>query len=465
MKKVLSILLAFCLVFTLAQTAFAAKTCDCGQSPVIYVHGFGAPLYESQTNDKIYPPEKDDFLKVMPQMIGAVVALVFGFHRVFADLAMQAAEKLFDKLPCDETGVPLYKSNIRDKSLPSTDTHKSGELWSYTFSYDWREDPMEIAQYLNDYVERVKELTGHSKASFVCHSMGSVMFAAYLAQYGSDSVDTVVFEAPAYEGVSIMGSLLSGEADIGNKSDELTAFLLSVPQLSNNALKMIVRICGKYGVFKYVLRHLQATLDSQFDRVFDEFLGPTFAQMPGLWSFVSDQYYERAKEYSFGSDPKYAALIEKIDRYHYGVQVRLQELLAEAQENGMKFAILSGYGISSMPLSYEHTMQADILITTANSSIGATCAPFGETFPASYTQAVQDGHDRISPDNVVDASTCVFPEQTWFIRGLMHFDFPRENEDFVRWLLTSPTQPTVETNAQYPQFMQQAGDDLLPVTE
>ena len=466
MKKILSILLAFCLVFSLAGTAFAAKSCSCGHAPVIYVRGFGAPLYESQTNEKIYPPEKNDFIPVLPQIIGASLALVGGFYRPFATLAMQAAEKLFEKLPCDETGTPICTSNIHDMSLPSSDTHKSGDLWSYVFPYDWREDPMEIAQQLNDYVERVKELTGHSKVSFICHSMGSVMFAAYLAQYGSDSVDTVVFEAPAFQGVSIMGSLLSGEADIGNKNDELTYFLQSVPKLSNAGLKLIFRILGKYGAFKYVLqKRLQPALDAQFVNVFNEFLRPTFAQMPGLWSFVSDQYYERAKAFSFGSDPKYAELIRKIDRYHYDVQVHLTELLTEAQENGMKLAIISGFGISSMPLSREHTMQADILITTANSSIGATCAPFGETLPSAYVQAVNDGHDHISADRLVDASTCAFPEYTWFVRDLMHFDFPYENDGFVRWLLSSQTQPTVQMNAQYPQFMRQVGEDLQPVIE
>ena len=47
----------------------------------------------------------------------------------------------------------------------------------------------------------------------------------------------------------------------------------------------------------------------------------------------------------------------------------------------------------------------------------------------------------------------------------MHFDFPYENEAFLLWLFRSTTQPTVDSDAQYPQFMRQVGDDLLPVTE
>lgn len=465
MKKGLSILLVFCMIFSLSGTASAAKTCNCGKTPVIYVRGFGAPLYESQTNEKIYPPEKEDFKPVMTKIVFAALFLLGGFYRAFADLAVQAAETLFEKLPCDETGVPIHPSNILDEGLPTTDTHKSGALWAYAFPYDWRIDPMEAAKQLNDYVKQVERVTGHSKVSFICHSMGSIVFAAYLAQYGSDEIDTVVFIAPAFQGVSIMGSLLSGEAKIGDKGDETTEFLLSLPMLTDAELKKTVQVCGKLHLIHLILRRLQPALDSQFDRVFRIFLRPTFAQMPGIWAFVSDKYYERAKAFSFGSDTQYTDLIRKLDRYHYGVQTRLVELLRTAQENGMKMAIVSGYGISSMPLSYEHTMQSDILITTENSSIGAVCAPYGESLPLSHVQSVEDEHNHISADRLVDASTCAFPEQTWFIRGLMHFDFPYEDEAFYKWLLHQTTQPTVQTNEQYPQFMLQAEEDLLPVTE
>ena len=465
MKKGLSILLAICMVFSLSGTAFAAKSCDCGHSPVIYVRGFGAPLYESQTDEKIYPPEKEDFKPVMAKIVFSALALLSGFYRTFADLAMQAAEQLFEKLPCDETGVPIHASNILEQGLPTTDKHRSGSLWSYSFPYDWRVDPMEAAQQLDAYVQQVKRVTGHSKVSFICHSMGSVIFAAYLAQFGSDAIDTVIFIAPAFEGVTIMGSLLSGEAKIGNKGDETTQFLLSLPMLTDTRLRTAVRVSGRLHLTHLILHRLQPALNAQFERVFRKFLRPTFAQMPGIWSFVSDRYYERAKAFSFGSDTQYTELIRKLDRYHYGVQTRLVDLLREAQENGMKLAIISGYGISSMPLSYEHTMQSDILITTADSSIGAVCAPYGESLPLSHVQSVEDGHDHISADNLVDASTCAFPEQTWFIRDLMHFEFPYENEEFYKWLFNQTQQPTVLTDTQYPQFMRQVAEDLLPVTE
>ena len=47
----------------------------------------------------------------------------------------------------------------------------------------------------------------------------------------------------------------------------------------------------------------------------------------------------------------------------------------------------------------------------------------------------------------------MFPEQTWFVRGAKHAPVYDEMEDLVYLLLDSPTQVTVNTYAQYPQFM------------
>ncbi|MBQ7542299.1 MAG: alpha/beta hydrolase [Clostridia bacterium] len=466
MKKLLSLLLCVCMLLSLPTAAFAKTSCNCGHSPVIYVRGFGGPLYNTETGKRIYEPAKEDYKKAAPYIAGAAVALLCRSYPLFCTLGMKAAMMLLGEIACDETGTPLYPTNAHE-SLPTTDVHGKyqREIADYVFDYDWRLDPFDTAENLHTYVERVKSLTGHTKVSFVAHSMGSVMLATYLSEYGSDDVDAAVCLAPAFGGVTIMGSLLSGEADISDKSEELANFLLSVPALSDSRLQLLVRVCRKLRLFPPILRWLQGSLDSQFDRAFHECLGPLFAQMPGIWSFVTDEYYERAKAFCFGGDAKYDELIRKIDRYHYEVQANLRKLLDDAQQNGMRLAIVSGYGISSMPLSRAHTQQSDFLITTKCSSLGAYSEPFGQSLPEGYTQAVQDGHDHISPDRLVDASACAYPERTWFIHSLMHFDFPYKNTAFIRWLVEQPAETTVFTNPEYPQFLLQDGHELRPVTE
>lgn len=60
----------------------------------------------------------------------------------------------------------------------------------------------------------------------------------------------------------------------------------------------------------------------------------------------------------------------------------------------------------------------------------------------------------ISPDKTVDASTCLFPDKTWFIRNIPHAELCVELDLMVYTLLTTKDEATVDTYREYPRFMQ-----------
>ena len=63
--------------------------------------------------------------------------------------------------------------------------------------------------------------------------------------------------------------------------------------------------------------------------------------------------------------------------------------------------------------------------------------------------------EYISPDRVVNASTCLYKDTTWIVKNAKHVGC-KDNSDhteFAIWLLTRETQPTVKTNSAYPRFM------------
>ena len=97
----------------------------------------------------------------------------------------------------------------------------------------------------------------------------------------------------------------------------------------------------------------------------------------------------------------------------------------------------------------------DYLIDTSLSSGGAVCADNGKTLPDGYVQQKDRRHDHISPDRRIDASTCMYPENTWFIRDMGHLDFPygTEGADFLMWLVCADTQLTIRSDVRYPQFL------------
>ena len=159
-----------------------------------------------------------------------------------------------------------------------------------------------------------------------------------------------------------------------------------------------------------------------------------------------------------------APVLEKIIYYHDKVQVKLTDILQDAINNGTEIIICAGYGISSIPVSLTPAVHSDFLIDTEYMSIGATCAPLGETLGDGYKQATDCGHNHVSPDMLVDASTSAFPERTWFFKGLSHSDFPDEYEKFINVFLLSEEEITVGTYEEYPQFMTfDENGSLIPV--
>ena len=197
-------------------------------------------------------------------------------------------------------------------------------------------------------------------------------------------------------------------------------------------------------------------LEEDLDALYDDCLTDIITTMPGVWSFVPDAYYENAKKalYSDTGD-KYSALTKLTDGYHYGVQVGLGDRLKAEQKNGLAVCVSMGYAIAPIPVYDNCVDQTDMLIDTKYGSLGATCAPIGETLKADST------NKYLSSDLLVDASTCAFPDSTWFVRYQDHNDFCDAYNDFVYYLLTADGQPTVTSNAAFPQFMACDGHKVL----
>ena len=189
-------------------------------------------------------------------------------------------------------------------------------------------------------------------------------------------------------------------------------------------------------------------------RVFDEALIPIFATMPGIWSFVPDEYYESAKSFMKLDNDTHSVLLSKLDYYHYEVQSKAGELLKTAQADGTNIYIVAGYNMQRTPLVEAYKNTSDGTVDTVYASVGATCAYIGEELPKDYKQAVESDYNYISPDRKIDASTCALPECTWFIKDMLHSTCHDGHGEFYRVLFECEEQLTVHDMKNYPQFMQ-----------
>lgn len=473
MKRITSIILALTIIFSLCVPVFAAKECDCGILPVVYVPGFGEGIYLNPgTEDEIsvFPPEQEAIDEALPDIIKAVVAgLILRNYEAFGTYAIKAADLLIGGMACNPDGTSPENVGIEPVSLPTADTHKivnyefsaldvDEPVGDYYFAYDWRLDPVENAKDLKTFIDHIKALTGHDEIVLSCHSQGNTVVASYLHLYGSDGIAKLVFLSPAYQGLSLVGALLTRTATVEGKGEAVIEYIKGImdyDSVQNQLIIALISSLEKIGLLDCILGVLQDILDSQLDRVFDEFLIDVMGTMPGVWSFVPADQYEEAKEKTFRGLEKYDELEKKTDYYHYNVKIKITELIDAAKANGTAVVIAAGYDISNIPVTEEEATHADFLVDTKYMTIGATCAPISGTLGDGYKQAdTSCGHNHVSADNKIDASTCAYPEHTWFIKGNAHNEFGTAYRNFITWAIHYDGQPTIHSDEQYPQFLE-----------
>lgn len=458
MKKIISLLLSLILALSVSVTAFAKSAdgkCDCGYVPVIYVTGFAQTDLVSNpgTEDAyhVFIPEVSIIVNSLVPLIMPIIRLcITGDYDKFAYSLADAVNGIFVDAACDADGIPVNPDvDIEFRDEP-TAMHTAYTM--NTFRYDWREDVFDIAAELNDFVEETKRLTGHDKVALRAESMGGAVVMTYIYEYGSDSVDTLVMQSSAFRGITLVGSLFKGDINIKGSSviDYIGNFL------EGNRADMMLYRALLMTVGKFVINPLSRFLDGFFDKIgdtlYDASLKQTIGWIPGVWAFVPYEDYEEAKAYILDENVN-AKLIEKIDRYQYNVAANTEELLDDAMADGMKLCIVSHYGKAGVPVNTYDMYQSDFLIDTKRTSFGATCADFGTSFADDYVQQVNDGHNHISCDGQIDASTCTYPEYTWFVKDMVHTWYTRGYTKMLFDLIYSDEQPDISTYSQYPQFL------------
>ena len=451
-KAAISLVLALTLVVGCSAVGFAADdSCDCGKTPVIFVNGIGGVILSADENGNefsIFPIENDAMIStILTYLPPAIINGIFGGWDSFAVSLDKMVTELFIGMDCDNEGNSVLPAYADDCDAVTVDEHMGDN--EFDFLYDWRLDPYVSAAKLDAYIDEIIEVTGHDKVIINAYSEGGEIALAYFDEYGSEKVEMFISQCSAFQGLTLIGKLFTNQCSVdANQLYNFLMTMLPVVNVDQGVLDLLTVL--KYtGIYNILSNLVNKILDECFDEIYAGFATDVFACMPGVFNFVPAEYYDDAVEMVFGDDPQYAELVKKIDKYH-NAQVNAEEILKEAQANGMAVAFVSHYGIAPMPLVGDVCYQTDGLIDSANSSGGATFAPMDAPFDASYKQAVADGHNHVSPDGAVDASTCMFPESTWFVAGFSHWNY---STNLIDWLVAYDGQPTINDNAEFPQFL------------
>lgn len=440
-KKLLALILT--LAFIVSSFAFVASTSaaeDIGTDiPLIYVVGTGGHLIADNpdgTTRKIFPlvlPE-NFIMDTVEANIGIFAkAVVTQQWDEFCDVLYDTISPLYADLMLDENGDPRDNSRAdfdsRDRINPTKVNGKYGTE-QFKFNYDWRVDPYVTAEKLHEYIEAVLAATGETEVALLGRCLGDCITAAYMEKYDGEYVADYISYASAVNGAEFCSKAFCGEIYLD--ADGIERYVYDLELATGNNINEIIQAFVTVLNETYGLDFLAWSVNNVYPDIYlkivPRLLRSMYGNFPAYWAMVSDEDYEKAKETVFyGEDTaKYANFINRIDNYHYNVQAKLPELWAGFEANGINMANVTKYGYQTLPIIENADVLGEDFCTVKKASLGATTSTIDTVLSDDYIAAAQaNGTDRyISPDKQIDASTCVLPDTTWFIKNMKHANFP-----------------------------------------
>lgn len=350
----------------------------------------------------------------------------------FADMTQEEKDDCYEHIPIQELTDIIGEENV------------------YYFGYDTFGNVADTAEHLHWYINNVVlPQTGAKQVTICPISLGGTIAVQYLEKYPEDYklLKRVLFFVPAVDGSDIVGDILTYNLSVFYDDDTLYESLM-VTLLGDSfaayLLNMVLRILPS-DVLKSGLRGLVKGVAQVAIRSCTQ-----------MWALCPDAYYPEARE-TWLSDEAYSSIRAEVDEYMVA-RANIEENLNELMATGTEIFNLCCYGSELFPLSKDYkTTNADGIIDAVSTSMGATFADLGTTLPEDYVQAGTycSEHNHISPDRVVDPTTCLFPDTTWFFKGQPH-DKLASNDVAIKLsvqLLCDDNMKNVYSNPEaYPQY-------------
>ena len=466
MKKFISLVLALVMAFSVAVPSFAAEEAEKAYDgdPVVIVRGidFGGLIHED--GSKALAFNFNDFLGFIFDFAAGVAKKE---KDSFETALLTFMQKLFAPISSDKEGKSVY-ADVHMQSYP----YPAGEIedilsWTdgegglvqtavntfggenvYFFTYDWRKSPLTLSDELSAFVEMVKKNTGKEKVDMIACSMGGMVATAYMYEYGTDSLDTLVYFSAAHNGTDVAGAALTG--DIYTTGDFLYNYLSNMTD--NQLLSVVLKALKTAKLFDFVADFLNGFIAKNKERVYDELMRDYLGTSLGFWGLCCDKDFDSSVEFVFGDcKDEYPVIIDELSEIRKFI-FSTEEVIDKAYSDGVKVSFVSHYNKMLLPIYDETVVQSDSVIESYLTSHGGTFANFGETLSDEYISKVKS--EFISPDRVVDASSCVYKDATWIIKDAPHVGgrVGSDHAEFAMWLLSRETQPTVYTDSRYPRF-------------
>ena len=449
-----------------------------GKVPIIFIHGQGAPLVrdkEDGTTENVnFDIDTDKIISTVSENYDVLLkAFATQDWTDFDNMLIDIMTDIYSDCVLDETGEP--KDGSRCYFEPTVDwcrerLNNCSDVEAFCFDYDWRLDPLENMDELDAYINMVLEATGSDEYALCGRCEGACLLLQYLEYYKDnhdgnfdDRITDIIFYASAVNGVSPLSEAFAGKLCVDADGIERfvydTEFNLNYQltdelTITDELLRKVITVITDYYGTDIAAFAIENVYNQIYTALVPELLINSYSSFPGYWTMVRDEDYEDAKKFIFGSDEKYSAFIEKIDNYHYNIANKSEEIIKEAQENGIEVSDIVKYGKQLYPCTANSDTQSDSLCIVTDASWGATVTNIGETFSDKYinTMAKKGRGSYISPDKCIDAFTGLLPDTTWYIKNIAHKDFPNGVDSLIFEIVNTDNM-TVRSNENFPQYL------------
>lgn len=458
-KKVIAMALCLSMLASLgAISASAVTETDCGgkceHSPVIVLPGINhSPTYLYDENDEPFMYNDKHLggtLLILNEAALSVPAIIKAVGSVLATIGFQTnvgldkvaydlVSEIFKYQRCDENGdhIENLKTQRWNHSLeymtqddldwtyrmvpmkPLVD--EIGEDHTYFFTFNLVGDPMKSADELKEYVEMVKEQTGHDKVSFLPVSLGGTILTAYLEKYGHEDLDQIVNAVACLDGTDIVADFMAREWRLEDEYlyHQFIAQIFveseGVPTLGY-LINTLLHIVPRAGVNALLTGAMSAILDT------------LMINCPQFWAMLPSYRYEALAERYLSDKPVLKARTDSFQQ----ARLNLRQNILDAVADGVRVNSIAGANLDFGEQMYTYfnivasaeKYNSDGIVNLNSTTLGATGAAHGQTLAdveyEKNTHCDDPAHNHVSPDNMVDTSTAILPENTWIFLDQHH---------------------------------------------
>lgn len=355
---------------------------------------------------------RHDICDILAKNLGSALAQIIG-----SKIESDSNGQLKLNVKADKYNAPVAELSQEDKDyiydqIPLVDyADIVDEEHLYFFSYCSFGNLEETVDELYAFIKMAASKSPTGKANIVPISQGGSLAANLFERYPDvgQYLDRVIYIIPALDGTVLMGDLFAKGFINDTKSlyDEIFPVLLDdddTPWL---------------GYLVNVVLHLlpPRIVRSVLEKGLDALIG-CLKNSTCIWGLVSsDAYPTAAEKYLSGSEDK---VIRAQTDTHYKAQLnRYDNIKYQMNKYGVKVFDIVDYNYRMYPLVESwKKVNADGIINISSTGMGVTSYGVDVQLPADYKPVA--GGKYVDKYNLVDAGTCLVPDQTFFFHNQNH---------------------------------------------